>query len=356
MTEKGKSIQTYIHFFAVGLDSGFSFGQILLLGRVGKETGLEDLAELYWSVGALDSCTAEIVRRAKFTGNENDANTQKLLSMLYSYRTKIALEQSQKRIGVESSRDIVAGQRIRVLLRGIGVFSSKIVRSTQKDLIIDYPYNPKISATSIDWKGKVLSIYFWRKDDAGYVFDTAVLPDQFSDKGSLHLAHAAKLVRSQKRKSIRAKCSIYAQLYLFKPGMEPDTALEPEPGMKCLLEDVSEDGAMIVIGGKAVKDMKIKLQFMVLDVLIIMAGTVRAVEYNKETNQSRIHFECGTLNPRMRNAVLTFVYNVLPEEEKEELDAIRLTEEDGQSEESQPPSSDLGSVEYKPDLPDFAQR
>jgi c-di-GMP-binding flagellar brake protein YcgR len=296
------------------------------------------------------------VRRAKFTGSENDANTQKLLSLLYTYRTKIALEESHKRIGVESSRDIVAGQRIRVLLRGIGVFSPKIVRNTPKALIIEYPSNPKISSSSIDWKGKSVSIFFWRKDDAGYVFDTIVLPDQLSEgTASLHLAHAPKLVRSQKRKSIRAKCSIYAQLYLFPSGAEPDSTLEPEPGMKCLLEDVSEDGAMIVIGGKAVKDMKIKLQFMILDVLIIMAGTVRAVEYNKETNQSRIHFECGPLNPRMRNAILTFVYNVLHEEEKEELDAIRLTEEDGMNEESKPSGGNLGSVEYKPDLPDFAQ-
>jgi c-di-GMP-binding flagellar brake protein YcgR len=358
MTEKGKGIKEYIRFFTAGLDSGFKPAQILTLGKIGKATGLEDLRSLFWSISALDSCTAEIVRRAKFAGADNDADTQRLLSSLYDYRTKVALDNSHKRRGLESTRDIEAGQRIRILLRGVGVFSSKVLRVTPKDLVLEYPSSTKIKATSIEWKGKELSVYLWRHEDAGYVFDTVVVPDPVSEgRAILHVTHSTNLVRSQKRKSIRVKCSIYAQMYLFKPGMDVDSALEPEPGMKCLLEDISEDGAMVVIGGKAIKDMKIKLQFMVLDVLVIMVGVIRAVEYNQETNQSRIHFECGELNPRMKNAVLTFVYNVLPEEEKEELDAIRLTEEDGTRETEAPDAAqaDLGSVEYKPDLPDFAK-
>lgn len=358
MTERGKNAQAYLHFFATGLDSGFKAPQIIFLGRIGKATGIEDLSKLFWSVNALDNCTAEIVRRSKYTGDENDPKTQVLLSRLYAYRTKIALDESQKKRGLESTRDIVAGQRIRILLHGVGVFSSKITRNTSKNLIIDYPSGSAVAATSLDWNGKAVSVYFWRQEDAGYVFDTTVVPDQASaGKAVLHLAHSHSLVRSQKRKSIRAKCSIYAQMYLFKPGEKPDNALEPEPGMKCLLEDLSEDGAMVIIGGKAAKNMKIKLQFIVSDVLIVMSGITRAVEYNGDTNQSRIHFECDELNPRMKNAVLTFVYNVLPEEEKERLDAIRLTEQDGHVDASPDSGPDIGTMgSGKPDLPDFANK
>jgi len=163
-------------------------------------------------------------------------------------------------------------------------------------------------------------------------------------------------------------------MYLVKPEETLESALEPEPGMKCRIEDLSEDGAMVLIGGKAVKNMKIKLQFMVHDVLIVMAGSIRAVEFNESLNQSRIHFECEELNPRMKNAVLTFVYNVLPEEEKQELDAIRLTEEDGLADAEHPDLSeadasrdnkiptdpdevyDVDSMQELPDLPDFASR
>ncbi len=369
MTKRGTEIKHYLHFIITGLESGFRLQQIVFLGKIASTTGLENPTQLFWSVQALDRCTAEIVRRTRQTATENDPSTQSLLSGLYAYRTKIELDQSKKKRGLDSTRDIVVNQKIRILLRGVGVFSSRVLRVTAKTLVVDFPSGTKIPATSIKWQGKAVSVFFWRHEDAGYVFESVVVPDPVSEgKAVIHLTHSDSLVRSQKRKSVRVKCSVYAQMYLVKPNESLDSSLEPEPGMKCLLEDLSEDGAMIIIGGKAVRDMKIKLQFMIHDVLIVMAGTVRAVEFNRDTNQSRMHFECGELNPRMKNAVLTFVYNVLPEEEKEELDAIRLTEEDGITDAESVPEagaeqagdgdkdgiSTIDSVERSTDLPDFA--
>jgi hypothetical protein len=61
----------------------------------------------------------------------------------------------------------------------------------------------------------------------------------------------------------------------------------------------------------------------------------------------------------MKNAILSFVYNVLPEEEKEELDAIRLTEEDGlsEAESAEPDSREQVRGGYTlEDLPDFPDK
>jgi c-di-GMP-binding flagellar brake protein YcgR len=365
MTEKGHGLKELVQLYATGLDSGFSPFQIHFLSRIGRVAELEDITSLFWSVSSLDKCIAEIVTRSKQTGTENTEKTQQILSRLYTYRTKIELEQAKKKHGLDSTRDIVVNQRIRILLKGTGVFSSKIVRNGPKNLVIDFPTGSSIPGSSIDWSNRQISVYFWRHDDAGYVFDSTVLQDPtHGGKALLSIAHSWSLVRSQKRKSIRVKCSMYAQMYLVKPGDPIDTALEPEPGMKCLLEDLSEDGAMIVIGGKAVKNMRIKLQFLIHDVLIVMTGSIRAVEYNQETNQSRIHFESDDLSPRMKNAILTFVYNVLPAEDKEELEAIRLTEEDGLAEAQSPEienakegteHNEIDSVELLPELPDFAK-
>lgn len=352
MSEPGKELRTFIHFCVTGLDSGFKMPQILFLAKIGKETGLEDRSSLFWSVQALDRCIAEIVRRTRQTGSENESDTQTLLSRLYAYRTHVELDHSKKKRGLETTKDIAAGQRIRILLRGVGVFSSKVLKNNSSNLALEFPKGtPALPATSVDWKNKTISVYFWRHEDAGYVFDTVTVSDAaFEGRAILHVAHSNTLIRSQKRKSVRAKCSIYAQMYLIKPGESLDDTLEPEPGMKCLIEDLSEDGAMIVIGGKAIRDMSIKLQFMVHDVLIVMPGIIRGFEFNQESNQSRIHFECNQLNPRMKNAILTFVYNVLPEEEKEILDAIRLTEEDDREE------SDVSGEASLPDMPDFIEK
>ncbi len=360
MTEKGAVIGEFTRFLAIGFDSGFSLKQILFLWKIGRIAALEDNTRLFWSLPELERCISEILRKARQVGIENDSTTQHLLSRLYAWRTKIEIDQSKKKRGLDATQDLDEGQRIRILLRGIGVFSSKVLTNSSKHLTIDFPLGTTVSGTSIEWANKAVSIYFWRHNDAGYVFDTVVVNSTIkSGKPVLIVAHSSSLLRSQKRKSIRVKCQIYAQMYLVKPGDELDAAIEPEPGMKCLLEDLSEDGAMIIIGGKAAKGLTIKLQFLIHDVLIVMLGEVRAVAHNPATNQSRIHFESRELNPRMKNAVLTFVYNVLPEEEKQELDAIRLTEEDGiQDAEdggaailSKPGASSEGAV--VPEMPDF---
>jgi len=361
MTEQGKELRDFISFFTSGIDAGFKPEQLFFLGKVGRGLKIEHLSSIFRALSTLDRCMSEIVLRSRQTGSENDPATQKLLSRLYKFRTKIELDQSLKKHGLKSTREINPGQRIRILLRGMGVYSSRVIKNGSRSITIEYPVGASSRpATSIEWSGRAVNVYFWRQSDAGYVFDTVFVSDPASvGKAVLHLAHSNNLVRSQKRKSIRVKCSVYAQMYLIKPGETIDNRLEPEPGMKCLLEDLSEDGAMVIIGGKAVKNIRMKLQFMIHDVLIVMAGTIRAVEYNKESQQSRIHFDCTELNPRMKNAILTFVYNVLPEDEKEELDAIRLTEEDGKVESMSGSQTKNGSdsridtVSELPEIPDF---
>ena len=182
----------------------------------------------------------------------------------------------------------------------------------------------------MDWIGKTISLYFWRKNDAAYVFDTVVKESgMYNGENVLYLTHTSDLLRTQKRKSIRCACHMYAQMYVVRSETADLSLVETEPGLKCLLEDISEDGALIRIGGKGVKNMQIKLQFTIADSFIVMAGFVRGVDYDDEKKQSLLHFECTQISPQMKNAVLSYVYNVLPQEEKDVIDAIKLAEEDG---------------------------
>lgn len=337
LTEKGKKTKSYLKFIITGLDTGFKFSDIRLLAKIGKSTGLEDISLLYWSLPVLDSCTQALVLLVKKNGNENDPKIQNLLSMLYAYRTKLELEQSKKKIGLTSTRELHPGQKIRIVLKGVGIYSSSILKNNGTNLMIEFPKNPASSnmpsATSISWVGKAIVVYFWKAEDAGYEFETSIIqaPEsatQFHGKAVLFITHSRSFVRTQKRRSIRAKCNIYAQLYILPSEADLNTALEAESGMKCLIEDISEDGAMILIGGKAIEKMLIKLQFMLNDVLIVMAGYSKGFQYNQDKNQSRIHFESIDVMPRMKNAILAYVYNVLPEEEKHDFEALRLSEED----------------------------
>ena len=65
-----------------------------------------------------------------------------------------------------------------------------------------------------------------------------------------------------------------------------------------------------------------------------MTGSARTIEYDKDKNQSCIHFECTDIEADMRNEVLSFVYNILPEGEREIQTAISLAQKDAVEEEA----------------------
>ncbi|MCR4939390.1 MAG: PilZ domain-containing protein [Treponemataceae bacterium] len=318
-----------ISFFTTGIDSGFKFKEILLLYKVASMAQLEEPAALYWSIPALNRGIAYVLRTARQKGTENTPYIQDFLSKLYRYRTKVELDPRNSK-SLKTTKGLNPGQRIRVVLKGFGVFSSSIV-SVGRELVITLPVTNKgeFRISSKEWVGKVVSIYLNRPGDAGYVFDSLVHNSlTFNGKTNLYLAHTENLLRTQKRKTVRCACNIFAQLYVFHKESMSQEAVENEPGLKCLVEDISENGAMIRIGGIGRKNMQLKLQFPIGDRILVMFGITRAVEYNSAMNQSRLHLEGINVSPETKNAILSYVYNVMPKDDRDREEAIIQAEAD----------------------------
>ncbi len=317
-----------IEFYITGLDSKFSFSDLNLLWTVAQMCDLDYPKALFWSLPSLTKCMTHITSQAAMNGTEGDPKTQALITKLFNYRTKLQNETDDKK-GLDSTMYLDREQKLRIILPGKGVFSSKILNNG-KELIVSVPrQKDMIPLTAEQWVGKFISVYLWRKGDARYVFDTTVTGHGlFIGESSISLKHSSNLVRTQKRKAVRAKCEIKANLYIIKTEKIDYNAVETQNGYKCLIEDISEAGALIRIGGKGVSNVQIKLQFNIQNMLIIMFGVVRTVEFNEASNQSLLHFECIHLEPAMKNEVLSFVYNMLPEREREVYEALKLTDTD----------------------------
>ena len=348
-----------IDFFTQGLDSKFRLTEIALLWKLAKQCNLEDPKALFYSVPALNRCISLIITRTQKDGSQKTYKIQDFIAKLYKFRTKITLDEDSRK-GLDSTRSLAKGQRLRIILKGKGVFLSEILNNGH-ELVITMPrQNDLIKIKGEDWVGQQISVYLWRKGDASYVFDSLVFnAGMFTGQPCLYLQQTDKLLRAQKRTSVRCECQIFAQLYILISEVVDYNVVENEPGYRCLLEDISEDGAMIRIGGKGKKDAQIKLQFSLNDTFIMMYGIIRAVEYNDTIKQSRLHFECIHIEPTMKNAILCYVYNVIPPEEKEINEAIAQTESDaidsGESAESvaeankMAASSKVASVEQDSD-------
>lgn len=345
--------KTKIKFFITGIDAGFSMSDALLLWNVSQICELDEPTTLFFSLPALTKCMTQITNQASADNQIDSPKYQTLLSKLFAYRTKIQNESDNKK-GLTSTETLESGQRLRIILPGKGVFASKIINNG-KMLIITIPKkNDIITISAEDWVGKVINVYFWRKGDAQYVFDTVVVQTGiYLGKSTLYVKHSYNLTRTQKRRSVRAKCEIYADLFFIKKSDNNEQIIESKNGFRCLLQDISESGALIKIGGKGRENIKIKLQFSIQNKLIIMTGIVRKVEYNIEKNQSLLHFECTHIEQSMKNEILAYVYNMLPENEKEVLEAIRQTEDDSKNEiENELNVSETGSQKSKKEISD----
>lgn len=320
--------KTKISFFINGLDAGFNISDLLLLWETAQICDLEQPTSLFFSLNSLTKCMTQIQNQTQADGDRNNPKYQLLMSKLFNFRTKIQNESDDKK-GLSSTKTLEKGQKLRIILPGKGVFATELVNNGNM-MVINVPKQKNIIAIpGEEWVGKVVSVYLWRKGDARYVFDTTVEQQGvFLGKSALFLKHSYNLVRTQKRKSVRSACEIYGQLFIVRNSSEPTDSIETQNGYKCLIQDISESGALIRIGGKGVENIKIKLQFSIQNKLILMSGVIRSVEFNEDQNQSLLHFECTKIDPVMKNEILGYVYNMLPQSEKEILEAISQTDDD----------------------------
>jgi len=316
----------WIQFYTRGKDVGFSLKEVELLRQLAVKCNLEDPNSLFWSQNQFDICIRAMIRGIKASGEGESQETHDFLAKLFDYRKNIEMNKPKNKHGISNSRQISEGQWLRVLASGSGVYKSQVVKNTSQYLTISRPVNNR-NSTSSAWEGSKISVYFWRVDDAGYVFDSTVQDEIFS-KGilALKIAHSESLFRTQKRKSIRIKFQKPAYLYLVTEGSEP-YKLEEYPGLKCFLDDISDTGCAVYAAGKADPGLRVKIQFSLDNAPICMTGTIRSTSYSEETGRSRLHIEADNLPVENRNRILAEVLGMQSDEDEEELPFRDLDDE-----------------------------
>ena len=321
---------SWVQFYARGKDLGFSFGEIELLRKLAVTCGLSEPMALFGSQFQLDACIRAFVRNMSISGGDQNEETQDFLSKLYDYRKKLEMERPRIKTGISSTRQINEGQQLRLLVSGSGVFKSQLIKNTTKYLTITRPASARLS-NSFKWAGLRISVYFWREDDAGYVFDSDVVEEVYSRSiAALKINPSETLFRTQKRQAIRVKIHKEALLYLLgnedtkepgEPGEKENTAenkVEPDDsarGLKCYLEDLSETGCAITVGGRAAAGLRIRLRFNLNNAPIAIRGIVRSVEFKEDANRSLLHVEADSLPVDVRNRILGLVFGTMSEED-----------------------------------------
>ncbi len=306
----------WLQFYVKGKESGFRFRELNLLRHVAVENNLRDPTSLFWSEKTLDRCIRGTIIRFRARNKEEDESSVVFLNKLFDFRKRVEFNLPKYRIGITSSRSITPQQPLRITFPGSGIFHAKVVENMRRYMAISYPKGKPLPP-GFSWEKHKINVYFWRPEDAGYRFETRVLGDYLDRKFPiLHIAHSDNLVRAQKRGSIRAALNTNGRLYALRSIDETSEEAEGSGGYRCRFVDISEDGAAVMVGGKAKPGLPIKLQTELYDRPVIMSGIIKGVTYRQAKNVSVLHIQARPPSPAMKNSILTYVYGIFNEPER----------------------------------------
>ena len=305
----------WLQFYLKGRESGFEFREINLLRRVAVESKLENPTSLFWSMKQLDRSIKGIILHYRARSQEQDPEYNRLLQKLFELRKRVEFELPKYKVGIKSTRKLSPKQSLRIMLPGLGPFTSVIVENLNRYLAVSYPQGPKLP-DGFSWKNQKIGVYFWRAEDAGYYFQTKVLEDYLDRKYPiLHVLQSDNLVRTQKRNSVRVETDLQAELFPMKSIELANEEVEQARGLRCRIVDISEGGCAVLIGGKAKVGLPLKLQFSIGDATMAMNGVVKGINYDEKKSRSVLHVQAVPPSASMRNRLLTYVYNLFGERE-----------------------------------------
>jgi hypothetical protein len=301
-----------IQFYSKGKDAGFKWSEISLLWKASVLAEIESPSRIYFSLDELDNCINIITQKFGILDKKNEADetVKYLVAKLFDYRKKVEFSKPRYKRGLKTTRDIPLNQLMKIRTAEAGVYTTEVCGNTDTYIVISYPKGDLVPP-GFSWRGKILNLYFWREKDAGYFFQSKLI-DSYSDsdKRYFRMMHTDHLLRSQKRKSVRADSQFAAQMYRFKSSSSFNNNIETNPGLFCVVVDISEDGAAVRVGGRGKKGMSLKLQFKIRENLVVINGVVKSVDFNFEKDQSILRIELIPLEESMKFIILSYVYDV----------------------------------------------
>ncbi|MDR2343784.1 MAG: PilZ domain-containing protein [Spirochaetaceae bacterium] len=307
---KGKGRISWMRFYEKGKEAGFSNANIKLLKELARHSDMDHPAALFWSQVQMDDCIKKFIHDIQQKKTEFLPGNQEFLARLYDFRKKMELDRPIYKNGITNSRNIEELQTVQVVVANAGVFKSKIVNNKPASISIERPDSSTLPL-NFKWKQKNLLVYFWRKSDAGYCFETKVINEQFSaDPPILMLSHSDKLIRTQSRRSLRVKTHRAAMLYRIEDRTDSS---KPElmPGIKCYLEDISDSGCAITVGGTTPAGLRVIVQFVIDKMPLSISGVVRSVEYNETKKTSMLHIESDLIPMNVKNKIFSVMFGIV---------------------------------------------
>lgn len=303
-------------FYLKGNQLGFKLAELRALAGLARRFGISDPSNMLLSGQTFDRCLRQILVKGSRDKLLDDPRTVVLLHRALEYRMGVERNRPRNRTGMETTRTLESGQILKLLLPGIGLFPSRVAENFRTHIVVDMPLGKGVPINH-RWRDQRVDVYFWRRGDAMYYFDTVVLnsPDKAALAPKLHLRHAEQLMRTQKRASIRVVVMKEGRIMPLSEAIPADERWLEDSGYLCKVTDISETGAAVLVRGKVRPGRSVKLQIELGGLPIVLCGAVRSATLNVTHNVSLLHVEASPpLSMAMRIKVMAYVLGLVTDD------------------------------------------
>lgn len=225
---------------------------------------------------------------------------------------RIVENNSKKNQGITSTLLIVENQKIIIFYRGLGYFYAKVIKNTQNGLIISL-MSDKIKKRILK-KNVYIKIYFWRKNDAGYIFNSQVIGSDDEDIKVFLISHSDSLKRSQKRKYRRVPVNIKGTINLVNSKIvkgKKKYFIDSELVYESVFLNLSTGGARIETTALGKNMNFIAINFVLLQQNISAIGKI--IRYREfKSSKTEIVVQFVRIKLKERNVIDQYIYNFLP--------------------------------------------
>jgi c-di-GMP-binding flagellar brake protein YcgR len=297
-----------------------SFNQMAKLRNLNKDEAallrklvvaykLSKPALVFTSMNILDSCIQRQVRKLSLQEIKGESK-EDLINRYYRLRNKIARNRDVR--GISTTRAIPIGGRMRVEVQNYGQYSVQVNQNEEDFLGINIPILPP--GKIVPWNKKRVKCFYWKEEDASYVFETKVIDVIVTDEiQSICLKHVDSIVRSQKRlyprKSVRLPV-YFSRVRVVSEGGKKKAIVDRRDTHWGTIIDISVGGLSIETAIPVNRNNFIRVEFELReDYKMVAFGKVKRIEKNTARNTWVMHIQFTKIEKKDRNEIFAVLYN-----------------------------------------------
>jgi len=308
-SKKSVSKKFPTEFNKMGLSVGLSRNDIKEIRNLLAEAGITKPYMIFLDSSILEKMVTENINKIE-TLNIPELEKEKRLLHIFDIKRKINNHYLDMHRGIRSTLEIEPNQLLSMKVAGVGNFYSIVIINDKRNLICSIPDIK--DPTSVQWKDKQVEIYFWRYNDAGYIFKTKIENVVFSSKlQALMIAHQETLKRIQRREYPRRKCRFDVKFFKFSVSTNDDgkpVVLLSRTHIGIMI-DISPDGASVISDDALAKNSAVKLEFNIDERKIVVYGTILNVI--KKRNMFVMHIKFQRISDASKTQIYRYVYKYI---------------------------------------------